>query len=344
KIHLPSTKAGTFDIWGLGGLSEQKDDDSLFPETFGSNLGVAGLNHTIFLGKNTYLESGLVYSYQLLSSDEQDLVIQETFEDRFVNQTLRGRIQLNHKFNARLSLRTGLIGAYLSYNIFERFTNPIETTTTLDQDGQTSLWQAYAQAQYRLSPQLSLNLGVHALYFSLNASNSIEPRVGLQWKVGPKTSLSFGYGRHSRVESLSVYFARVQDGEGPESLPNQDLELAKADHYILAYDQFFGKHWHLKLEVYYQYLRDVPIARADRTSAFEQVFSTINLDNSFVNIPLVNEGTGENYGLELTLEKFFTKGWYFLMTNSLFDAEFTARDGIARDSRFNFDFATTFLG
>jgi hypothetical protein len=67
-------------------------------------------------------------------------------------------------------------------------------------------------------------------------------------------------------------------------------------------------------------------------------FSTANLGADF-NSPnvdsLVNNGTGENYGIELTLEKFYSKGYYFLVTASVFESKYTGSDGIYRNTAFN---------
>jgi hypothetical protein len=38
---------------------------------------------------------------------------------------------------------------------------------------------------------------------------------------------------------------------------------------------------------------------------------------------LISEGTGVNYGLDITLEKFFSKGYYFLVTGSIFDSKYS---------------------
>ena len=343
KIHMPSEKAGTFSVWGFGGLSEQEDKDPLFPSTYGSDLGVGGLNHTIFLGKNTSLETGIIYSYQKIEDVSQDIPDNEEYRAEFTNQEVRAKFQVNHKFNAKLSLRGGFIGAYKSFDALEREIFREQNFVNVDESGSSSIWQGYLQGQYRITKNLDLNIGAHALYFALNQTNSIEPRAGLKWKITPKSSLSAGYGRHSRVEALSLYFARDLTGVSGEVNPNRNLKLSKADHYVLGYDQSFAKNWHLKLETYYQRLTNVPIAREGVTNPAQLVFSSINLQDSFVNIPLVSEGTGENYGVELTLEKFFTDGWYLLSTLSWFDSEYTARDGIQRDTRFNFDFASTFL-
>src|SRR5690606_25311982 len=58
---------------------------------------------------------------------------------------------------------------------------------------------------------------------------------------------------------------------------------------------------------------------------------------------LVNDGKGTNYGVELTIEKFFNRGYYGLLTTSLFDAKHQGSDGIERNSAFNNGYVVNLL-
>lgn len=50
---------------------------------------------------------------------------------------------------------------------------------------------------------------------------------------------------------------------------------------------------------------------------------------------LQNTGEGKNYGLDITLEKYISKGYYYLFTASVFNSEYKGGDGIWRSTRFN---------
>jgi len=50
---------------------------------------------------------------------------------------------------------------------------------------------------------------------------------------------------------------------------------------------------------------------------------------------LVNNGNGDNYGLELTLEKFFSQGYYMLATASIYESTYSGSDGVERNTAFN---------
>ena len=59
---------------------------------------------------------------------------------------------------------------------------------------------------------------------------------------------------------------------------------------------------------------------------------------------LVNSGRGRNYGLELTLEKFFSKSYFMMLTASLYDAKRTGSNNINYDAIFNGKYALNLLG
>jgi hypothetical protein len=82
--------------------------------------------------------------------------------------------------------------------------------------------------------------------------------------------------------------------------------------------------------VYYQDLYNIPIEDKPESS-----FSTLNASDGFTNKKLVNQGTGKNYGIDLTLEKFFRQGYYFMATGSVFDSKYTAMDKVERNTRYN---------
>jgi outer membrane receptor protein involved in Fe transport len=70
----------------------------------------------------------------------------------------------------------------------------------------------------------------------------------------------------------------------------------------------------------------------------------LNFSSGFTNEKLVNEGTGRNYGLEVTLEKFFSNNWYMLTTASFFESRYTMPDGIERNTFFNSKYIFNVVG
>ncbi len=91
-------------------------------------------------------------------------------------------------------------------------------------------------------------------------------------------------------------------------------------------------------EPYYQYLFDVPVVP-------NNYFSLQNLYNeTYFNDSLVNRGKGWNYGIDLTLERFLFKGFYYLFTTSIFESKYKGGDGIIRNTRYNRNYVFNILG
>jgi len=57
-----------------------------------------------------------------------------------------------------------------------------------------------------------------------------------------------------------------------------------------------------------------------------------------------NKGTGENYGIELTIEKFFSKNYFILFTNSLYNSTYQGSNGITRNTDYNGFYTSNVLG
>ncbi|MEX2632564.1 MAG: hypothetical protein WD267_00905, partial [Balneolales bacterium] len=89
----------------------------------------------------------------------------------------------------------------------------------------------------------------------------------------------------------------------------------------------FGSNFMGKVEFYYQDLYNLPVENDE--SSF---YATINEGLDYRYVDLVNEGSGKNYGVELTLERFFTDNYYFLINSSLFSSRYTPLDGFERNT------------
>lgn len=346
KVHLPTPRAGSFSLWGLGGLSRQLTKEEGNQESFRYDMGTSGLSHVYFFGNNTYTETTLSYAKSVNSFFDYESPNQYAYDEKFTNNALRGSWLLNHKFSARHTVRTGLIVSRLSFDLFSQTTRSDTTVTDVDADGATYLLQSYAQWKWRISEQLTLNTGLHHMYFTLNGNASLEPRAGLRWEFTERQALNLGFGVHSRLDPLVNYFATSRPNESAlAGQPNRQLELTKARHYVVGYENRLREDLHLKVETYYQQLYDVPVGFSGGYDApWYSTFSMINYEEGIVSFPLRNDGRGRNYGVELTLEKFFTKQYYFMITGSLFESKYTPLNGQEYSTRFNGNHVLNLLG
>ncbi|MEO6168816.1 MAG: TonB-dependent receptor [Chitinophagales bacterium] len=355
NIYLPTKKAGYFTLFGFGGLSDQnneaKKDSSAweyeyekYSSNFYANTGAAGATHGIILNPKAYLKSAVLYSYtgngyqqEYFTKDYSTI----TDEDLgYAQKKLTLSSVLNYKFDSRNALRTGVIVSNLHYDLSGKSMN--DSTNQLEDmintTGSTYTLQSYAQWQFRLNEAVTFNAGFHYLHLLLNKTYSLEPRAAISYKISDRQSLSAAYGLVSQLQPIGVYFAQSVSTEGNINLPNKELDLTKANHFVISYDYLFTTDLHLKTEVYYQVLFDVPISATEANS-----FSMLNNSGGdFVTDQLINNGTGKNYGIEFTLEKFLSHNYYALLSASLYESKYNGSDGIERDTRFNGNYAGTF--
>lgn len=352
NFYFPTNKAGAFTVFGLGGMSSlgntaKKDtsqwknlsDKSEFTQK--QMLGVAGLTHLfLFTDNKTYLKTVLSYSYTNNGNTDDTLSDDySTFDvanERFIYKTFRAATMLNTKINARNILRLGAIYSNMSYRLFSEEYSYLSqrVQTQVNNTGNTSLFQAYTQWKHRFSSTFELNSGVHLLFSFINNKFYVEPRLSAQYTINEKQSLSFGTGLHSRIDAVSTYVSFTGAGS------NRNLDFSRAIHVVAGYNFNFLKDFRLKAEAYFQYLFSVPVG-ADTNG---KTFSILNYNDGFVSIPLKSTGTGYNYGLELTLEKYFSKHYFFMFTTSLFNSKYKAADGIWRNTTYNVNYVMNALG
>jgi hypothetical protein len=229
-----------------------------------------------------------------------------------------------------MGLQDEIIGLYLNYKIKERILDDYQQVW--DYNNSTNLFQAFAHLKYNIGKRLIMNAGLHSQIFLLNNSQSIEPRLGLIYNASKNSSFNLGYGLHTQMQPINVYFLQSTDNMGNTNYNNKDLDFTKSHHIVLGYNLQPLKDWRIKSELYYQSLFNVPV------SAYSSSYSMLNTGSTFktdLQDSLVNTGTGKNYGIELTLEKFFSKAYYGLMTLSLYNSKYTGSDGIERNTAFN---------
>ncbi|MCK4749689.1 MAG: TonB-dependent receptor, partial [Bacteroidales bacterium] len=170
----------------------------------------------------------------------------------------------------------------------------------------------------------------------------VEPRLGLKWQFMPGQSFNLGFGMHSQIQPKVVYFAETYDSiNRTYHKTNENLGYTRSNHYVLGYNRMINGDFRIRMETYFQHLYNVPVKES-----FPE-FSMVNAGDFFA-IPmedsLENKGSGRNYGVELTVEKFLSKGYYFLFTASLFDSKYKGFDGIIRNTAFNGNYVFNLLG
>ena len=351
KLNFPTEKAGTFSLWGIGGIdnthkdalkapTDWKTDIDRVNNNWNTYVGTVGLRHQITAGERSFVESHLAFSgtddrisTDYLSDDASVFTPDSRLKKQ--NGTLTLATSLTHKFSPLATLKVGISSKQLFYKYNLSAAQDYVPSTyarIVNSAGNTHLTEGYAQLKYQLSPSLLANVGLRAHYFGLSKELSLESRAGLAWKLSDKHSLSFGYGKHSQPEDLNVYMIEV----GGVAV-NKDLKLSDAHHFVLGYDWMLTDKLRFKAEAYYQYLWNIP--GEEGTS-----YSLINLRRAlYLNKTLVNNTKGRNYGIDLTLERFLGDNYYYLITGSIFKSEYKAGDNVWRNTRYNKGFVLNAL-
>jgi hypothetical protein len=360
KINIPNKKLGDFQVFGIGGISsiqildsKKKADNFSYGQNhrdiyFGSDMGAFGVIHIWPIGTTGYIKNIISVSAEKHSTHVDSVATPTDLYDLYDENATYYRIKLhsmlNQKIDARNTLKVGIILTRLNFNMDQRYYSSFYKLwlDLTNATGTTWLGQGYAELKHNFTEKFSLLGGLQYEYLFLNNTWSIEPRGGVKYQLDRASSLSFGYGLHGQMQQMETYFTETRIGFGNDYiLTNKGLGFTKSQHFVLGYDRTLGKDFSIKLETYYQNLFNVPVQAARGT------YSALNFGDSYgVVLPdhLINNGTGKNYGLEMTLEKFFGNGYYFLVTASLYDSKYIGSDGVERNTAFNSTFTANILG
>jgi hypothetical protein len=353
KLQLRLNEQHNFSLFGLGGMSgidteetDERDEDVITGKFHGRNkMGVLGISHIYQVNESAYFRSALAltgtanqFSFVIPDGSRNFYEIERGDISKW---SAIGSAALNYKIDAENKIEAGLIITRLNFDLDASGWDADREMLTgeLSDRGQSSTLQAFSNWKHRIGESLTILSGLHYLRFNLNGRYSIEPRLAASWQLDDRNQINAGVGLHSKVEAISTYLASYRDTDGNRIQPNVGLGLTKAAHFILGYDRQITSSAHIKLETYYQHLYDVPVENSQTTS-----YSILNSTEGYTTRDLINEGTGRNYGLELTVERYLSGGFYYLGTLSLFRSLYTPLNGMERASAFDNNYVSNLVG
>lgn len=383
RFNFPQKDGSSLAFWGFGGtstvdilISEQNVSDR---NIFGSNdrdqyytskMAVTGVTYSKPINKKNFLKATLAASTNIQDANHDFILFNydengnpKTVGDKFsINKLipildyqfkenkLSGVVALNNKISAKSTLKIGLNTDLYNFVSFDSARTVTTQPSLIVSDWQIRwlsdayyvLLQPYVHWKYLINDKLTLSAGASSLYSSINKNSysPIEPRVGLTWDVANGQKISFATGLHSQMQPSYTYFYGKNLAMNSEHYLNHDMGLSKSWHFVAGYNTLLSKNMRMLIETYYQYLFNIPVEVKSSS------FSIVNTGAAFSRIfpgALQNTGTGRNYGIELTIEKFFSKGYYYLLTGSLFDAKYRGSDGVLRNTDFNGKYAMNAL-
>jgi len=334
-------KPSSTDLYG----NENQDS---YPR-YGTNI--AGLSFEKNLSKKTFAKvtAGFSSTDEKFTADSLSRNLNLDVIGRYIQQEAKFTTQKTSfvfytrtKINSKNSITSGIYLDYTQFNLFSKnsYANINKDSVRIDINENNVLTQAYTQWKHRFSNQFSFSVGAHLQSYSLNQQTVVEPRANISYQISGNKSLSVGYGLHQQAPSVYTSYAQTKTASGV-IFSNKNLDFIASNHYVITYDWNITETLRLKAEVYYQELTNVPVE--SKASAFSAINTGVSFGPSN-KVGLINNGTGKNYGAELTLERFFSKGYYFLFTTSVFDSKYKGSDGIERNTAYNTQYVVNALG
>lgn len=345
NLNFPSkNNRSVFNAWGIGGLSKEDyaaidkvsewdeyDDYAIYD--FNTNMGAIGIGHQLQIGENGLLKTSVALMGQRISFVDDTLNNAKTpytvNDELYDNSRLSLAAHYTTKLGTKLSWKTGLFASRISYGLTQSLYDYdllVYRNNVVNGEGNTWQWQPYTQLSWKAGNKITVNAGLHYLYLALNKTSSAEPRFNLQYKINPNHSLSFATGIYGKTLPLGSYFY-----QGPgNTFPNLNLDIMRSAHFIAAYDALLRKGWHFHAEAYLQKLTHIPVV-----NNVNRTFWLLNMTEGYANEALVSKGTGENKGVDITIEKFFSKGLFVLTGISVYNSTYQPLNGKSYNTHYN---------
>lgn len=383
RFNFPLKNGGTIAFFGIGGLSEAPIIKSIEKDTnetelygsidrdqyFTSNMGVTGISYAKPINSTTYMKMVVSVSDQIIKA-HHDKVLRHIengqfkldslipiLDYKFRDKKYSAYFTMNKKFSKHFHMRYGL-----NYDLYDsKYLDSVRVVylktdnVTLDSitdwrkrwdsKAMNSMIQPYLEFRYLPNDKLTLSLGATALWFTISdkAISPFEPRLGLSYNIDKKQSLNIGIGLHSQILAPYLYYYDKNEDEPYKttlSPYNLDLKLMKSLHFIAGYQRYLGENIKFKLETYYQYLFDLPVET--KKSSYCLINSGSGFSRFFPDA-LVSTGVGRNYGVDVTIEKNFSHGYFFMASGSLFDSKYRGSDDTLRNTSFNGKYGANIL-
>lgn len=347
------TKMVQTNIWGIAGYSKETYDEIENPAEwkqyddyavydFRTYMSAVGIGQTITLNSKSFLKTSLAVMGQKVTFRDDTLNINKQAtvvnNENYVNNRIAATVNYNNKFSASATFKAGIYAGLLNYSLnqglWDYNSNRFQANF-IDGNGNSLLLQPYLQFSFKPGSKWVINPGIHTMYLGLNGSAAVDPRLSVQYKVNAKTNFTLAYGLHSKILPLGTYFFRGTNA----NYPNKDLKMMRSHHFVAAWDQLLGNNWKLHVELYHQNLFNIPVVNDPN-----RTFWLLNELEGYAKETLISKGMGRNTGVDFSIEKFFSKGFFTLLSFSLFESNFQPLNGKTYNTRFNSGSSGSWVG
>ena len=348
-------------IFGIGGISEEHYSPKVSEERElgfsnhwedrfnDSSTGVLGVTYTKIINDKSYLKNTTSIMSGLVARTYDTLDVMDIRYRYRTEEHLDNRLSTAWTYWKELSpqwkMKFGTIWHAIQYRFLleSRARSSTSDVTTqnfdlsLDGGGIGLTAQGYGLAQYVPNPKINLNFGLHLMGLAINGTGAVDPRFSAKYLINERNTIGLALGRHSQMLPLAAYFYTTEEN-GKLVNPNFDLPFMNAYHFIGSYTYVSKKFIKINVELYYQRLTNVPVRKDDIGDGYWM----LNQQADFPSFAAISEGKGENFGLDLAIEKFFSNKMYFLFTGSFFESNSISATGEKHPTRFSTKWVSTF--
>ena len=346
-LNFPNTKAGDISFYGLGGLSnnnlnpledtaEWESDKDRQEVRFGAGMAATGLRQNLSLSGKASLTQSLAYSTRY--SNRQGQFFNPTLnpfnvsEESIEQHLLSYKGIVNKQHSEVFSSSSGLAVNYYRSSLFS-VRNKQQGTDADYSLSYTSL-QPFTEIRYSLSSSWLLTGGLRFLYDSHNTKLYPEPRLEILHGLSPGSSIQLSYNLLSQPTLTQPFLIPAAYSNGEKIA----LEPIRSHYTALGYEKDWQSNTSLKTKVFYQFMNQVPVSLASG------IFSALNTVEDLALGPIASLGRGQVYGFDASLQRYFIKDLYYLLSISTFNATYEDAKGDWHNMRFNSQYTMSFTG
>lgn len=196
-------------------------------------------------------------------------------------------------------------------------------------------WQGagYVQVLRPVGSAVTITLGGRFEHFAAAGASRLSPRASVGARVAAGLELSLAAGRHYQMPGL-VFLRAHPD--------NARLEPMRADHVVAGASWTPRPDVRASIEAYTKRYARYPVARTSPSISLANLGDAY--DTGLFLAPMVSEGDGRTWGIELFLQKKLGRRLYGQASYAYARAKHRALDGVWRPGAFDLPHVATVVG
>lgn len=338
---------GELRFFGMGGNSSNRfraDTDQstwVFDKdskdiTYSSSMGAGGATAMLPLGQRAVLRTTVAWSAAFQDREESDA-------DTTAWSPSPTYASLYERKLTSVARMEGSIGTRFRYgggaSAMERVMENV-----LGDKAAGWLIRPFVHARYDVTEQIEVTAGLARSHFTYDASDLIEPRLGVRWRLSARGTATLAYGirgqlPYQQVINLMDMGASAQSSGMPD---NRQLGLMRSEDFVVGYEHRIAQVITARAEVYAQRISGVPSPWSGLNFGYSTADAITNTWDEPQFLPLESTATAQNIGAELSLARAFDNGYYWQANGSVFRSTYES-GGVERPARWDAGWTTNAL-